>query len=131
MLVLCDIREIFDIPCDSALAAIPDLSKRTGRIIEPKCYKSPPPPIALNHYFNSGFLYFNLPKFRQQFQQKFPASNILEQSLKLSKQYQLRFHDQDILNAIIQDDYQPLSFAYNFMVRGFGDSLSSPLNYKE
>ncbi|MDE7175714.1 MAG: hypothetical protein K2N75_06710, partial [Helicobacter sp.] len=39
MLVLCDIREIFDIPCDSALAAIPDLSKRTGRIIEPKCYK--------------------------------------------------------------------------------------------
>lgn len=91
----------------------------------------PPPPIALNHYFNSGFLYFNLPKFRQQFQQKFPASNILEQSLKLSKQYQLRFHDQDILNAIIQDDYQPLSFAYNFMVRGFGDSLSSPLNYKE
>ncbi|MDE7175715.1 MAG: hypothetical protein K2N75_06715, partial [Helicobacter sp.] len=28
-----------------------------------KMLQIPPPPIALNHYFNSGFLYFNLPKF--------------------------------------------------------------------
>ena len=113
MLVMCDIREILNLQFSAPLCAVPDFGRYAGRILEPK---SNAKPITFSKkYFNSGFLLFNLEQWR--------THNVESQCFAILQNYHLRFHDQDILNAVFQDIYQPLPFSYDYIAQSFGASV--------
>lgn len=113
MLVMCDVREILNLQFSAPLCAVPDFGRYAGRILEPK---SNAKPITFSKkYFNSGFLLFNLEQWR--------ALNAESQCFSILQNYHLRFHDQDILNAVFIDIYQPLPFSYDYIAQSFGASV--------
>ncbi|MCI5968252.1 MAG: hypothetical protein MRZ19_01920 [Helicobacter sp.] len=113
ILALCDIREIFSLKCDSTLACVPDFGRYANRILKP--IKNAPAITFSKNYFNSGFLRIHLKQWR--------AQNIQEQCLKILENYHLKFHDQDILNAVFAQNYHKLSFCYDFIAQAFGASV--------
>ncbi len=114
MFVLCDIREIFTLEFKTPLAAIPDFGRYANRILKAKNPKFKD--IVLNkNYFNSGFLLLDLQALREQ--------NVESKFIEILQNYHLRFHDQDILNAVFINNYTKLSFAYNFITPAFSASV--------
>lgn len=110
MLVLCDIREIFALSLDKALGAVKDFGRYGGRIL--KGTKN----IKLDKsYFNGGFLLIDTKYWEEQ--------DCKNKAFKIARDYDLKFHDQDILNVLFMHNYTEISFAYDFIVQAFGASV--------
>ncbi|WP_260604734.1 glycosyltransferase family 8 protein [Campylobacter sp. MIT 99-7217] len=111
MLCVGDIRELFELNLeDKILACVLDKkSLNTQKILHKK---DPSKDYILRldkTYFNAGFLFINLNKFR--------LENIEEKIFLLLKDYVVDIHDQGAFNAVLCDkkDLKILSFKYNFL----------------
>jgi len=71
----------------------------------------------LSTYFNSGVMVLNLEKIRRE--------QYLTQFLEVGKINNCRYHDQDILNSVLQGDVRLIDAAWNFQTHPELDSLQS------
>ncbi len=123
VLVRKDVRTLFQIAKSSQaiLSGVIDHAAEpfqpgTDFGILPSLSKSfKPITIQLDKYFNAGILVFNLNKYREK--------NISESCLKLMHTHQLKFHDQDLLNVIVQDKFC-LDIDWNFQDRFYFNQFS-------
>ncbi|MWV62095.1 hypothetical protein DCO60_06510 [Helicobacter saguini] len=113
MLVNADIRGLFTIDMESKFAyVVHDYFFHTQKIIQHKYNKDK----FLNydkHYFNAGFIFFNLESCRN--------INIWEQAKQLFKDYQMDFAEQDVFNYILKGNVGILSPCFNYMSFAFGN----------
>ncbi|NDJ27270.1 glycosyltransferase family 8 protein [Campylobacter sp. MIT 19-121] len=112
MLVLGDLRALFALDLqDKVLAAVYDERTQSKRILKSLNleYKD----IAFcKTYFNGGCMLINLEEFRKQ--------NLEQKCLELMPNYDLKAHDQDILNALVQGQkVLKLPYEYNIFVHSY------------
>lgn len=108
MLCMQDIRDIFNIDLqDKVCGVVLDADFRISRIMEGKNNNGG---YALNvkTYFNAGLMLINLDNWRKQ--------NIENQCFSWLAKYIPECHDQDTLNAVIEDKILILPLNYNFMI---------------
>lgn len=114
MLVLSDLKELYDIPLDNYYAAMAldisvynQITNREGNILEGK---------ELDCYYNAGMILVNLVAWR-----KYNLSDLMIDYLK---QYDTKFLDQDALNFVLKNNIKQISNKYNnYEIIGLGSVI--------
>ncbi|MWV62686.1 hypothetical protein DCO58_02835 [Helicobacter saguini] len=112
MLVLKDIRGLFSINMESKFAyVVHDYFFHSQKIIHHKIDKEKILTYD-KHYFNAGFIFFNLESCRK--------INLWKKCENIFKNYEIEFHDQDTINYIFKGNVGILSPCFDYMSYAFG-----------
>lgn len=120
MIVEGDIAELWATDLHGKpLGAVPDL----GVVLSPKRTRQKKEELGIapsSSYFNSGLLLIDLASWRRE--------GYAEKAIRIALSRTLRSHDQDALNMVFTDLWEPIDFRWNKMPAVYGFNLKLLLN---
>lgn len=121
MLVLCDIRELWDMDFGKSILAsssgFTSKNARWDRALQSK-QDGKITTFEVPYYFCSGLLFINVTQWR--------AQNIESKCLDFMQKYSVEYPDQDALNIILKGDIVRLPPEYGLLIFQAGIELNNP-----